>query len=108
MEESKTCICIHSCWQVAGIALNPQYSGGHRNWLQIRNIYSIYHTLITYIHTYTHHSRFIPEGITEVSQIFLGDINLLPKLGAMKNTADLTGGKPIAVLLQSISGVSAY
>jgi hypothetical protein len=26
---------------------------------------------------------------------------------AMKNTADVTGGKPIAVLLQSISGVSA-
>jgi hypothetical protein len=25
----------------------------------------------------------------------------------MSNTADLTGGKPIAVLLQSISGVSA-
>jgi hypothetical protein len=25
----------------------------------------------------------------------------------MKNTADMTGGKPIAVLLQSISGVSA-
>jgi hypothetical protein len=25
----------------------------------------------------------------------------------MKNTADLSGGKPIAVLLQSISGVSA-
>jgi hypothetical protein len=26
---------------------------------------------------------------------------------AMSNTADMTGGKPIAVLLQSISGVSA-
>jgi hypothetical protein len=26
---------------------------------------------------------------------------------AMKNTADVTGGKPIAVFLQSISGVSA-
>jgi hypothetical protein len=26
----------------------------------------------------------------------------------MRNTADVTGGKPIAVLLQSISGVSAY
>jgi hypothetical protein len=26
----------------------------------------------------------------------------------MKNTADVTGGKPIAVLLQSISGVSAF
>jgi hypothetical protein len=25
----------------------------------------------------------------------------------MKNTADVTGGKPIAVLLQSISGLSA-
>jgi hypothetical protein len=25
----------------------------------------------------------------------------------MKNTADVTGGKPIAVLLQSISGVSS-
>jgi hypothetical protein len=25
----------------------------------------------------------------------------------MKNTADVTGGKPIAVLLQSISGISA-
>jgi hypothetical protein len=25
----------------------------------------------------------------------------------MKNTADVTGGKPIAVLLQSISGVGA-
>jgi hypothetical protein len=26
----------------------------------------------------------------------------------MRNTADVTGGKPIAVLLQSISGVSAF
>jgi hypothetical protein len=26
---------------------------------------------------------------------------------AMRNTADVTGGKPIAILLQSISGVSA-
>jgi hypothetical protein len=40
-----------------------------------------------------------------VSQIFLQDTHVLPKL-AMKNTSDVTGGKPIAVLLQSISGVS--
>jgi hypothetical protein len=26
----------------------------------------------------------------------------------MRNTADVTGGKPIAILLQSISGVSAF
>jgi hypothetical protein len=31
-----------------------------------------------YIHTY--HSRFIPEGVAEVSQIFLRDTHVLPKL----------------------------
>jgi hypothetical protein len=39
----------------------------------------------TYIHT-TH--ALIPEGVAEVSQIFLGDAHVLP---------DVTGGKPIAV-----------
>jgi hypothetical protein len=58
-----------------------------------------------YIHTY--HSRFIPEGVAEVSQISLRDTHVLPKLLAMRNTADVKGVKPIAVLLQSISGVSA-
>jgi hypothetical protein len=46
-----------------------------------------------------------PLGV-EVSQIFLRDTHVLPKL-VPRNTADVTGGKPIAVLLQSISGVSA-
>jgi hypothetical protein len=32
----------------------------------------------TYIHTY--HSRFIPEGVAEVSQIFFRDTYVLPKL----------------------------
>jgi hypothetical protein len=32
----------------------------------------------TYIHTY--HSRFIPGGVAEVSQIFLRDTHVLPKL----------------------------
>jgi hypothetical protein len=31
-----------------------------------------------YIHTY--HSRFIPEGVAELSQIFLRDTHVLPKL----------------------------
>jgi hypothetical protein len=54
----------------------------------------------TYIHTY--HSRIIPEGVAETSQIFLRDItqNYLD----MRNTADVTGGKPIAVRSQSTSG----
>jgi hypothetical protein len=60
-----------------------------------------------YIHTYTY-SRLIPEGVAEVSQIFLRDTHVLPKFElAMRITADVTGDKPIAVLLQSISGLSA-
>jgi hypothetical protein len=35
-------------------------------------------TLNFYIHTY--HPRFIPEGVAEVSQIFLRDTHVLPKL----------------------------
>jgi hypothetical protein len=31
-----------------------------------------------YIHTY--HSRFIPEGVAEASQIFLRDAHVLPQL----------------------------
>jgi hypothetical protein len=32
------------------------------------------------IHTYTYHSRFIPKWVAEVSQIFLGDAHVSPKL----------------------------
>jgi hypothetical protein len=35
-------------------------------------------------------------GVEETSQIFLRDIHILPKL-AMRNTADVTGGKPIVI-----------
>jgi hypothetical protein len=60
------------------------------------------------IHTYIqYHSRFIPEEVAEVSQIFFRDIYILPKLLATRNTAEVTGGKPIAILSQSISSVSA-
>jgi hypothetical protein len=46
----------------------------------------------------TYHSRFIPERVEEV----FWNTHVLLKL-AVKNTADVTGGKPIAVSLQSIS-----
>jgi hypothetical protein len=52
------------------------------------------------IHTYTYHSRFIPEGVAEKSQIFFRNQTF------NQNTADVTGGKPSAVWSQSISGVS--
>jgi hypothetical protein len=55
----------------------------------------------------TYHSRFIPERVAEASQIFLRYTHVLPKLLSNEDTADVTGGKPIAVWSQSISGVSA-
>jgi hypothetical protein len=60
-----------------------------------------------YIHTY--HSRFIPEGVADcTSQIFFRDNHVLPKwLFAMRNAADVTGGKSIAVWSQYISSVKA-
>jgi hypothetical protein len=63
---------------------------------------ALYFQKYVFIHTY--HSRFIPEGVAEVSEIFLRDTHNLPKLVSYE---DVTGGKPIAVSLQSISGVSA-
>jgi hypothetical protein len=59
--------------------------------------------LLFNVHTY--HSRFIPEGVAEVSQIFPRDTHVLPKFVSYEE--HLRGGKPIAVLLQSISSVSA-
>jgi hypothetical protein len=53
-----------------------------------------------YIHTNIPLTLY-PLKRAEVPQIFLCDTHVLPKL-AMRNTAELTGGKPIAVLLQSI------
>jgi hypothetical protein len=53
-----------------------------------------------FIHTY--HSRLIPEGVAEASQKFLRDTHALPKWLSMRDTAGMTGGKPIAVWLQSI------
>jgi hypothetical protein len=54
---------------------------------------------LIYIHTY--HSRLIPEGVSEASQIFLQDGKTWATFYrndlAMKNTADVTGDKPIAV-----------
>jgi hypothetical protein len=38
----------------------------------------LYEHYNTYIHTY--HSRFIPEGVAELSQIFPRDTHVLPKL----------------------------
>jgi hypothetical protein len=36
--------------------------------------------MYNYTYLYTYHSRFIPEGVAEVSQIFLRDTHVLPKL----------------------------
>jgi hypothetical protein len=36
--------------------------------------------MIWFMQTHTYHSRFIPEGAAEASQIFLRDAHILPKL----------------------------
>jgi hypothetical protein len=55
-------------------------------------------------HKHTYHSRFIPEGVAEASKIFLWDIpRFYQNYLAMSNTAEVTGGKSIAVWSQSIS-----
>jgi hypothetical protein len=46
---------------------------------------------------HTNHSRFIPEGVAETSQIFLRDGHILSKFLATRNTADVTGSKSIAI-----------
>jgi hypothetical protein len=43
------------------------------------------------------HPRFIPEGVTEASQIFLRDTHVLPKLLSSEEYYIVTGGKAIAV-----------
>jgi hypothetical protein len=45
------------------------------------------------IHAY--HSRFIPEGVAETSQIFLRGTHILPL--AVRNIEVVTGDKPIAI-----------
>jgi hypothetical protein len=56
----------------------------------------------------TYHSRFIPEGVAEASQMLLQDAKITyQNYLAVRNTADVTSAKPIAVWSQSISGVSA-
>jgi hypothetical protein len=46
----------------------------------------------------------IPKGVAEASRTFLPDAHVLSNDLAIRNTIDMTGGKPIAVWLQSISG----
>jgi hypothetical protein len=58
----------------------------------------------TYIHTY--HSCFIPEEVADL-KYSSETPTFYQSLPRLSNTADVTGGKPIAFLLQSISGISA-
>jgi hypothetical protein len=49
----------------------------------------------------TYHSRFIPEEVVETSQTFLRDAHFYQNDLAMRNTADVSGGKPFAVCSKS-------
>jgi hypothetical protein len=62
---------------------------------------------LKYEQTTTNHLRLLPEGVTETSQIFFRDIYVLENDFDVRNTADVTSGKPIAVWSQSVSCVTA-
>jgi hypothetical protein len=55
---------------------------------------------------YIHTTHALSPKLAGPSQIFLRNAHVLPKL-PMRNSTDVTGGKPIAVWSQSISGVRA-
>jgi hypothetical protein len=60
------------------------------------------------IHTYIHTTHALsPKGQQRYLKYSSETPTFYQHWIAMRNTADVTGGKPIAVLLQSISGVSA-
>jgi hypothetical protein len=59
-----------------------------------------------YIHTYIPLTLYPRRGSRSIPDIPPRHARFTKKLLAMRNTADVTGGKPIAVLLLSISGVS--
>jgi hypothetical protein len=64
-------------WSYIGAALNVNNSGtsGDRLVQALHTFLSFtgltHNEIYNYIHTYTYHSRFIPGGVAEVSQIFL-------------------------------------
>jgi hypothetical protein len=63
--------------------------------------------VLTVIHTYISLTLYPRKGSRCISNIPPRN-HVLPKLVSYEeNTADVTGGKPIAVLLQSISGAKA-
>jgi hypothetical protein len=55
-------------------------------WVIVKSILNLYcldctvHTFHKIIYMHTYHSRFIPEGVSDASQIFLQDAHVLPKL----------------------------
>jgi hypothetical protein len=60
----------------------------------------------SYIHTNIPLTLYARRGGRSISDIPPRHPHFTKIILAMRNTADVTGGKPIAVLLQSISGVS--
>jgi hypothetical protein len=68
---------------------------------------NILSTILGDIHTYIHTTHALsPKGQQRHPKYSSETPTFYQNLLAMRNTADVTGGKPLAVLLQSISGVS--
>jgi hypothetical protein len=87
-------IAIATCNIVYQIVFDISETITNLNIVSLRSDVTIFYPPVFYIHTYIH-SRLMPEGVAMAPQI-------LPKYRfyqndlAISNTADVTGGKPIA------------
>jgi hypothetical protein len=103
----------HKCLPCAGIEPEPscvvgEYSD-HYAKSAVRWEGDISQGLVALVETliHTYHSRFIPEGVAEAWRYCSETPMFYQNYLAVRNTADVTGGKPIAVWSQSISDVNA-
>jgi hypothetical protein len=78
--------------------------------LLIKNIILLLYIVITHVDIkelfYIYHARVIPEGVAGVAY-YSETATFYQNYLALTNTADVTGGKPIAVRSQPISDLSA-
>jgi hypothetical protein len=87
------------CWSLNHLLRHPEEEeeGRRRGAIILfcpdtTRLFCIVDRRFTYIHTY--HSHFIPEGVSEVSQIFLQDTQVLPKLVSNEETPHLSTSPP--------------
>jgi hypothetical protein len=81
------------------------YPFGDKAWVLCEYILNNICTINTSPNIHTCHSRFIPEGVAEASQIYLQVNHILSNRLSYEEIAYVTNGKPITVWSHSITGL---